>query len=42
MAIIVARLESRLGADPFGEIANTEIPNTFGEFVVLYEHAAAV
>jgi acyl carrier protein len=42
MAIIVARLESRLGADPFGEIANTEIPNTFGEFVALYEHAAAV
>lgn len=40
MAIIVARLEDRLGADPFTNAADEmAIPVTFGEFVALYENA---
>jgi len=40
MAIIVARLESRLGADPFSNPHDEmAVPVTFGEFVALYQNA---
>lgn len=39
LAIIVARLEDRLGVDPFASA--DDIPTTFGEFVALYERALA-
>jgi Phosphopantetheine attachment site len=37
-AIVVARLEDRLGVDPFA--ANEDLPGTFGDLVRLYEHVA--
>lgn len=37
LAIIVARLEDLLGADPFA--TSDEIPVTIGEFIALYEQA---
>lgn len=40
-AVIAARLEDELGIDPFSDSAETEYPVTFGEFVSLYEGAAA-
>jgi hypothetical protein len=40
-AIIVARLEDALGVDPFNEAEAVEFPVTFGDFLRLYEHAAA-
>ena len=41
LAIIVARLEDRLGFDPFGtDDGVVEFPLTIGQFVELYEHAA--
>jgi hypothetical protein len=39
-AIIVARLEDRLGLDPFGADEEIDFPVTVGDFVRLYEHAA--
>ena len=39
-AIIVARLERDLGADPFSESEDAVFPATFGEFVQFYENAA--
>ena len=39
MAIIVARLEDSLGADPFNTEEEIQFPVTFGDFVKLYEHA---
>jgi acyl carrier protein len=39
-AIIVARLESLLGLDPFGDSEDARFPVTFGDFVNFYEHAA--
>ena len=39
LAIIVARLEDALGADPFSVAEEGEFPVTFGDFVRLYEHA---
>jgi acyl carrier protein len=39
-AIIVARLESLLGLDPFSESEDARFPVTFGDFVNFYEHAA--
>jgi acyl carrier protein len=39
-AIIVARLEDRLGVDPFSSAATTDFPVTFGDFVRLYEGIA--
>ena len=36
-ALIVARLEDALGADPFDTADDMKFPTTFGEFVKLYE-----
>ena len=36
-ALIVARLEDALGADPFDTTDDMKFPTTFGEFVKLYE-----
>lgn len=40
-AILVARLEDKLGFDPFASSEDTTFPVTLGDFVRLYEHAAA-
>ena len=40
-AIVVARLEDRLGADPFSTEDEIDFPVTVGDFIKLYEHAAA-
>lgn len=40
-AIIVARLEDRLGIDPFSTDDEIDFPVTVGDFIRLYEHAAA-
>ena len=39
-AIIVSRLESTLGVDPFSAQEGAPFPMTLGEFVRFYEHAA--
>jgi hypothetical protein len=39
-AIVVARLESSLGVDPFSEDEDARFPVTFGDFVRFYENAA--
>jgi hypothetical protein len=39
-AIIVARLETLLGVDPFSDSEDARFPVTFGDFVSFYEHAA--
>jgi hypothetical protein len=39
-AIVVARLEGALGADPFSSSEDVLFPVTFGDFVKLYENAA--
>lgn len=39
MAVIIARLEDRLGIDPFSASDEIASPDTFGEFVALYAHA---
>ena len=39
-AIVVARLEDRLGVDPFSSADSTDFPVTFGDFVRLYEGVA--
>ena len=41
VALIVARLEDVLGLDPFNTEENIEFPATVGDFVKLYENAAA-
>jgi len=41
LAIIVARLEDALGVDPFSASADFAFPVTFGDFVKVYEDAAA-
>jgi hypothetical protein len=38
-AIVVSRLESSLGLDPFSTDEDTHFPATFGEFVHFYENA---
>jgi hypothetical protein len=38
-AIIVARLEDRLGVDPFVSTAEKDFPVTVGDFVHFYENA---
>lgn len=40
-AIIVAELEDQLGLDPFSDADEVFFPVTFGDFVALYEAAAA-
>jgi hypothetical protein len=39
-AIVVSRLESSLGLDPFSADENAHFPATFGEFITFYENAA--
>ncbi len=39
-AVLVARLEDRLGIDPFTAAADAVFPATLGEFVKVYEHGA--
>jgi acyl carrier protein len=41
LAVIVARLESKLGIDPFSAAEDVPLPVTFGDFVELYENVAA-
>jgi acyl carrier protein len=41
-AIIVARLEDRLGLDPFGAAEDAGFPVTVGDFIKLYENATPV
>ncbi|MDR3462910.1 MAG: phosphopantetheine-binding protein [Beijerinckiaceae bacterium] len=38
-AILVARLEEKLGRDPFSASDEVEFPVTVGDLVRLYEHA---
>ena len=40
-AIIVARLDDRLGLDPFSIDEEVDFPVTVGDFIRLYEHAAS-
>jgi hypothetical protein len=40
-AILVARLEDELGLDPFSASDDVALPVTLGDFVELYEQAAA-
>jgi acyl carrier protein len=40
-AIIVARLEDTLGLDPFSTSEDIDFPVTVGDFIKLYEDAAA-
>ena len=39
-AIIVSRLESSLGLDPFSENEDARFPVNLGEFISFYENAA--
>jgi len=41
-AILVARLEDKLGVDPFTASEDAYFPETFGDFVKAYEQVAAV
>ncbi len=41
IAILVANLEDELELDPFGAGRDVAMPKTVGEFVALYEKAAA-
>ena len=38
-AILVARLDVKLGVDPFSISEDTYLPTTFGDLVKLYENA---
>jgi acyl carrier protein len=38
-AILVARLEDRLGIDPFSASDEIEFPVTLGEFIAIYENS---
>ncbi len=40
-AVLVARLEDRLGVDPFSASDDISFPVTLGDFVRIYENAAA-
>jgi acyl carrier protein len=42
LAVVVARLDDSLGLDPFSTEDEVEFPVTVGDFVKLYENAAAV
>ncbi len=41
IAVLVARLEDRLGVDPFTASEEMQFPVTVGDFVKAYENAAA-
>jgi acyl carrier protein len=41
IAILVAALDDTLDLDPFGDENNTAFPVTLGDFIKLYENAAA-
>ena len=41
-AILVVRLETTFGFDPFASDEVIDFPVTFGDFVEVYQHAAAV
>jgi acyl carrier protein len=41
IAVLVANLEDQLGLDPFGSGEDVDMPSTVGDFVRIYEHAAA-
>lgn len=36
LAIVMARLETRLGFDPFARSSDAQLPRTFSELVALY------
>jgi acyl carrier protein len=40
LAVLVARLEDRLGLDPFTTSDEVQFPVTVGDFVKAYEHGA--
>jgi acyl carrier protein len=40
IAVLVARLEDRLGVDPFTTSDDVQFPVTVGDFVRAYEHGA--
>jgi acyl carrier protein len=40
LAVLVARLEDRLGLDPFTTSDEVQFPITVGDFVKAYEHGA--
>jgi acyl carrier protein len=40
IAVLVARLEDRLGVDPFTAAEDAQFPVTVGDFVKAYEHGA--
>ena len=40
LAIVVARLEDKLGIDPFSTSEDNGFPATVGEFIRFYENAA--
>jgi hypothetical protein len=40
-AVLVTRLEDRLGVDPFSTPGNVDFPLTLGDFVRVYENAAS-
>lgn len=39
-AVLVARLEDKLGIDPFSTAEEATFPVTFSDFVKVYEHGA--
>jgi acyl carrier protein len=39
-AVLVARLEDKLGVDPFTSSEDVHFPVTFGDFVKVYENGA--
>jgi len=41
LAVVVVRLEDRLGVDPFSAVEEGEFPVTLGDFVRVYENACA-
>jgi acyl carrier protein len=41
-AIVVARLEDRLGLDPFSTVDDGGFPVTVGDFIALYEAAERI
>lgn len=41
LAILVASLDDELGLDPLSSETNTHFPSTVGEFIAVYEAAAA-